>query len=66
MKHVTKASKKLSIKSKTLLKSSLKKGFSIYLADNPFEAKIKSDFDCFLETKMEFSLGIMMSYNAKA
>ena len=66
MKHVTKDSKKLSIKSKTLPKSSLKKGYSTDLENNPFEVEIKSEFDCFLETELQDSWGIRMSDNAEA
>jgi hypothetical protein len=53
MKNVTRASKKISIKSKTLPKSSLKNDYSIDLENNPFEAEIKSKFDCFLEIELE-------------
>lgn len=66
MKHVTRASKKLSIKSKTLPKSSLKKGYSTDLENNPFEAQIKSEFDCFLETELQDYQGIKMSDNVEA
>jgi hypothetical protein len=65
MKHVTRASKKLSIKSKTLPKSFVKKGYSTDLEDNVFETKIKSKFDCFLETNLQDSQGIIMSDNAE-
>jgi hypothetical protein len=65
MKHVTRYSKKLSINSKTLPKSSLKKGYSTDLENNPFEVEIKSEFDCFLETKLQDYQRIKMSNNAE-
>jgi hypothetical protein len=66
MKRVTRASKTLSIKSKTVPKSYLKKGYSTNLENNPFEAEIKSKFDCFLETELQDYHGIKMSDNVEA
>jgi hypothetical protein len=51
MRHVTRATKKLSLKSKTLPKSSLKKGHSTDLEDNPVDVEIKPEFNCFPETE---------------
>jgi hypothetical protein len=66
MKHVTRASKNISIKSKSLPKSSLKKGYSTNLEDNPFEAEIKSEFYYFLEMELQYSQGIIISDNVEA
>jgi len=66
MKHVTRDFKSLIIKSKTLPKSSLKNDYSIDLENNPFEAEIKSKFDCFLETELEDYQGIKMLGNVEA
>ena len=50
MRHVNRAAKKLSLKSKTLPKSSLKKGHLTDLEDNLVDVEIKLEFNCFLET----------------
>jgi hypothetical protein len=50
MRHVTRATKNIILNSKSLPKSSLKKGHSTYLEDNPVDAEIKPEFDHFLET----------------
>jgi hypothetical protein len=66
MKHLTRATKNLGIKTETLPKSSLKEGYSTDLEDDPFEAETKSEFDYFLETKLQDLQGTKVSDNVEA
>jgi hypothetical protein len=49
MRHVNREAKKISLKSKTLPRSSLKKDHSTDLEDDPVDVEIKLEFNCFPE-----------------
>jgi hypothetical protein len=67
MRHVTRATKNLSLNSKALPKSSLKKGHSTDLEDNPVDAEIKPEFDHFPETEeLQDFQEMKMSKNVEA
>jgi len=51
MRHVTRETKKPSLNSKTLPKSSLKKGHSTEFEDNLVDVEIKPEFDYSPETE---------------
>jgi hypothetical protein len=65
MKYFPRATKKLGINIETLPKSSLKQGYSTDFEDDPFEAETKLEFDCFLETELQYLKRTKVSDNVE-